>query len=615
MTAQCIPMRNPGALNVVERVSARSNTCPEAIAICDVDHMLTFGELEARANRLAHFLRSQGVQTGDVVALLLDRSVCFAVAALAAMKAGAAYLPMDPEYPRNRIEYFLRDSGAAIVLTDSENRGLVPACIPSSVVDFDFTEFLSYPDGAPGVRLEGEDLAYIIYTSGSTGQPKGVELTHAGLSNLVAWHIRTFSVQPSDRASQVASVGFDAAVWELWPSLCAGASVLIPEGLTKMVPERLRDWILREKITLSFAPTCIGELLMTLSWPAETALRYLLTGADVLRRYPPAGLPFRVVNNYGPTECTVVTTSGYVPDTLESKELPSIGKAIDHVQVYILNEALQPVLAGEDGEICIGGAGLARGYRNNPELTSERFTIYHSHNGPVRVYRTGDIGRVSGRGEIEFRGRADDQVKIRGHRIELQEIALVLNRHPSVRASAVLAVQNSCGEQELAAYVVTHGDATESDWSSHLAASLPRYMIPSVFVRVPQLPLTANGKLDRSALPIPLIANPAGYVAPRSLMEERMEKLVAQLLGLESVSVRDNFFHLGGHSLFGAQLISRIRNKFGVELSLRGIFEHPTVELLSHQVEVALVARLRVTTDLGASMEIVGNERGKHGYV
>lgn len=611
MTVQQAPVLD-FTRSVADLISLQDAQRHKAIAIRDASHALTFGALETRSNQLAHFLLQQGIRKGDIVALLMQRSVSFPVAALAAMKAGAAYLPIDPEYPRERIEHILRDSAASIALTDGGAHKIAPS-IPSATVDFDFGTFVSYSEAAPGVELQGGDLAYVIYTSGSTGQPKGVELTHTGLSNLVAWHVGAFSIEPSDRSSQVASVGFDATVWEIWPVLCAGASLLIPDGLTRMVPERLRDWMVQEGITVAFAPTCIAELLMTLPWPNETALRYLLTGADVLRRYPPAGLPFQVVNNYGPTECTVVATSGLVPAALEAvaigapgtsvNDLPSIGKAIDGAQVYILDGALRPVSPGVEGEICIGGAGLARGYRNNPQLTAERFVTYIGEKEPVRVYRTGDLGRVSERGEIEFRGRADDQVKIRGHRIELQEIALVLNRHSSVRASAVVAFENSRGEDALAAYVVSQGDAAETDWSAHLAKSLPEYMIPFVFVRIPELPLTANGKLDRAALPAPPVSapSPAGYIAPQSLVEERMEKLVSQLLGLESVSVRDNLFLLGGHSLFGAQLISRVRNNFGVELPLRRVFEQPTVELLSRQIELALAARLRATGDTAAN--------------
>ena len=603
MTIPCLPNQVSGVTSLLQLLSLSSTARPEATALRDAEHTLTFGELEVRSNQLAQFLQQQGARQGDVVAVIMPRSVSFAVAALAAMKAGAAYLPIDPEYPRERIAHILRDSGAAMVFSDRENLGRIPPSLGCSVVDFDFTGFSSYPRHAPDVRLEGSDLAYVIYTSGSTGQPKGVDLTHAGLLNLVRWHIGKFSIQPADRSSQVASVGFDAAVWELWPVLCAGASVLIPDALTRMAPERLRDWMVEEKITVAFAPTPIAELLIALPWPSGARLRYLLTGADVLKKFAPAGLPFQLVNNYGPTECTVVATSGQVPSTPESTGLPSIGTAIDGVQVYILDEKLRAVPPGVEGEICIGGAGLARGYRNHPELTAQRFVTYPSAQGPVRVYRTGDIGRVSERGEIEFRGRADEQIKIRGHRIELQEISLALNRYPGVRASAVSAVQNARGERELVAYVVADADSAESAWSAHLAKTLPQYMIPPVFMRLPELPLTAHGKLDRPALPAPPAAtgSPAGFAAPGTLVEERMQQLASQLLGLPSVSVRDNLFLLGGHSLFGAQLIARVRNAFGIELPLRMVFEQPTVELLSRQIEVALVARLQNSGELSAS--------------
>jgi amino acid adenylation domain-containing protein len=602
MYAQAAAIHNPHNANVIELISRIAASAPDAIAIRDAPVSLSFAELDIRSNRLAHALRAQGVRTGDAIALLIPRSTSFVTAALAAMKAGGAYLPIDPEYPSGRIEHILRDSGAVCILTGRDQQAQIPAGAISMVVDETFS---SYPRTAPPLDLRRDDLAYIIYTSGSTGQPKGVELLHAGLSNLIAWHIRAFSLQPSDRSSQLASVGFDAAVWEIWPVLCAGASLAIPDELAKRDPVRLRDWIVRERLTVSFVPTCMAEMLLALPWPAETALRYLLTGADVLRRYPQPGLPFQVVNNYGPTECTVVATSGVVPAAVQRKQLPSIGRAIDDVDVCILDPQLRPVPTGMSGEICIAGASLARGYRNNAALTAERFVTVQSENGPVRMYRTGDLGLIPENGEIEFRGRADDQVKIRGYRIELQEIALALNRHPDVRASAVVAGKNSHGDEELIAYIVAQGNSGAPEWAAHLALSLPRYMIPSIFVPVPELPSTPNGKLDRAALPPPpaVTASRTGFVAPRSLVEERMEKLVAQLLGVDSVSVRDNLFLLGGHSLFGAQLISRVRNNFGVELPLRKVFEQPTVELLSQQVELALMARLRASGAAGLSAQ------------
>lgn len=582
---------NGEATNILSLISARARTNPAAVAVLDANASLTYAELENRSDRLAHLLHAEGVRAGDAVALIMEPSTTFVVAALAVMKSGGAYLPVDAEYPQNRIEQIVLNSGANILLTDRRRPPVAPDQTKAIVLDAG--TLVSYPSTPFPAELQGSDLAYIIYTSGSTGQPKGVELTHAGLMNLVSWHIGAFTLHHADRCSQLASLGFDAAVWEIWPVLCAGATLLIPDAAIKTDPHRLRDWIVQQQITVAFAPTCIAEMLMTMPWSSDTALRYLLTGADVLQRYPGPELPFQVVNNYGPTECTVVATSGVVPPT-RAKDLPGIGQAIDGVQVYILDEAHRPVSAGSPGEICIGGISLARGYRNNSELTAEKFVTVDTPQGPARVYKTGDIGRMAADGEIEFRGRADQQVKIRGYRIELQEIAFALNQHPDVRASAVVAAKNGNGEPELIAYVVAQGSASTSNWSSHLAALLPHYMIPLIFVEIPELPLTTNGKLDYSALPAPpRKAVSADFVAPRSLVEERMERLVSQLLGVNTVSVRDNFFLLGGHSLFGAQLISRVRNSFGIELPLRRVFEQPTIELLSQEVELALLARLR----------------------
>jgi amino acid adenylation domain-containing protein len=580
---------------VLDQIAERAKEMPDAVAVACGDSKVMFAELESRSNQIANLLIRRGTGLGDVVAILMDRSPLFPVVALGVMKSGAAYLPIDVEYPEARINFVLRDAQASAVFVESEARGNALAGVPSLLVDNDFSICRSLPVSSPKVEIENETLAYLIYTSGSTGQPKGVEIAHGALANLIAWHINAFSVTADDRSTLASSMGFDAAVWEIWPSLCAGASLHIPNALTRLLPEQLRDWMVQERVTISFAPTCIAEQLMSLEWSHATALRYLLTGADTLRRYAPQGLPFEVVNNYGPTECTVVATSGVVPAEPGRDRPPSIGRAIDGTEIRVLDDDLRPVAPGTAGHIWISGAGLARGYHNNEALTQERFAALQREDGSeVRAYRTGDLGRMATDGELEFCARADQQIKILGNRIEPQEIEFLLNRHPAVRSSAVVAVEDGRQQKQLVAYLVTEDGAEGVEWPEYLGKSLPGYMVPALYVRIHELPMTPNGKLDRAALPDPANAsNVDDLDAPQTEVEKRVNKIVCHLLDLEQVSMRDNFFQLGGHSLFGAQVIARVRDEFGIELQLRRVFEQPTVELLSRQIEEEIILRIQ----------------------
>jgi amino acid adenylation domain-containing protein len=443
----------------------------------------------------------------------------------------------------------------------------------------------------------GSDLAYVIYTSGSTGQPKGVEITRSGLENLIQWHLKAFHITAADRASLLASIGFDATVWELWPYLAAGASVHIPGEALRTQVEPLRDWLVEQSITVSFVATPLAELLMLLTWPVRTALRLLLTGADTLHRRPPQGLPFSLINNYGPTECTVVATSGVVAPFGTEPKQPSIGFAIDNTQLHILDEQMRPVAQGTIGELYIGGAGLARGYRNQPQLTAEKFVNdpFAKVGSGSRLYRTGDRARTLRGGDIEFLGRLDDQIKIRGYRVELDEISSVLDSHPDVKASAVAAAGEG-DDKRLIAYLVLwpESKANAGAFRDFLQRQLPDYMIPATFVRLDALPLTNNGKVNRAALPAPNgnTLPDETYVAPRSLIEQRLAELIAPLLRVERVGVNDNFFLLGGHSLLGTQLLTRIGESFGVELSLLTIFDHPTLAGMSEEIEKLILAKI-----------------------
>ncbi|OLE50109.1 MAG: hypothetical protein AUI36_19690 [Cyanobacteria bacterium 13_1_40CM_2_61_4] len=564
------------------------------------DRVLTYKELNTRANHLAHELRALGVGPEVVVGLCVKSSPEMVVGALAILKAGGAYLPLDPAYPCDRLAFTLSNARCPLLVTASCAGDRLAAGV-ERVVTLD----LDGPQSStpPATDFRADNLAYVIYTSGSTGQPKGVEITHASLLNLVFWHRRSFQVTPADRATQFAAVGFDAAVWELWPYLTAGASVYLPDEAIRNEPEALRDWLLSQGITITFVPTPMAERMMALHWPAKVPLRLMLTGADTLHSYPSPKLPFLLVNNYGPTECAVVATSGPVLPEEHSDRLPTIGRPIDNAQIYILDEQSRQVPIGTPGELHIGGAGLARGYVNRPELTAAKFIANPFSAEPgARLYKTGDLARYLPDGQIAFLGRIDDQLKIRGFRIEPGEIVTVLNEHPDVLESLVIARDIARDDKRLVAYLVPApgSQPTHSALENFLRTRLPEYMVPAIFVRLDALPLNPNGKVDKNALPAPTPANTVrddGFVAPRTPLEERVMGIVAPLLGLEQVSVEDNFFLVGGHSLLVTQLIARIRDTFGVELRLRSLFDAPTVAELSAEVERLLVEKLEAMTE------------------
>lgn len=604
--AKDLPSPNEWSVNsLCRQIGDCAAATPDRAAIVHGSHVLSWADLEIQSDKLAGCLRQRGVEQGSCIALLLERSPRFVVAALAVLKAGAAYLPLDFTTPAQRLEYILADSGAQLVLAEG-TAAWRPAsrCCPV----LDAPALLAAPARAAAAappETAPDDLAYVIYTSGSTGNPKGVEITWGNLLSLSQWHRKAFGVTAADRASQIARLAFDAAVWEIWPALAAGACLHIVDDRTSCTPTALRDYLVAQRITVAFAPTLLAEQLVLMEWPADTALRFLLTGADTLHRHPPAGLPFALVNNYGPTECTVVATSGIVAAG-DGDGPPSIGRPIDHAAVAILDEKQRPAPPGESGELCLAGALVGRGYRNNPQLTAERFIHCPLRVGgkPARLYRTGDRAKLLASGEIAFLGRLDEQVKIRGYRVELGEIVACLDRFPGVEASAA-AVQTSGDGPSLVAYVVLGADArqkglTAGDLREFLAPRLPDYMIPSAFVSLVSLPVTAHGKLDRAALPPPSRENmlpdadaPADAAAADSAagVESQLAELVASLVG-RPVSAEEDFFLVGGHSLLGVQLLSRIKDQFGVKLGLRQLFSTPTVAGLSAEIVRAMSGEL-----------------------
>jgi amino acid adenylation domain-containing protein len=578
-------------LTLIDQAVAMS---PRNIAVRGPDGTLTYGELWNRAERLARRLQQLGVRRGDLVGLCVDRSASLVVSALAIFRAGGAYVAIDPRYPDERVSWMLNDSGATAVVTNAGNvarlsaDGDRPGVVMAGGGEWQDDSAPDSGDPLPSPPLS-TDLAYVVYTSGSTGRPKGAMVEHASLANLVEWHRAAFALGAGDRCTQIASPGFDAAVWEIWPSLVSGAAIhVVPEAL-RGDPVGLRDWLVAEGITVTFVPTAVAEGIMGLTWPEACALRYLLTGGGALTRRPPMGLGFTVVNNYGLSETTVVATSGAVaPD---GEGLPSIGRPIAGVVAEVVDERLAPVEPGLEGELVVGGVAVGRGYLNRAELTAKRF-LDDDQQG--RRYRTGDRVRLRSDGELEFLGRLDDQLSIRGFRVEPGEVVAALNSHPAIEASVAVGLGSSSADRQLVAYVVAAGTERphRDELAEFLGGFLPEHMLPSEYVWLAELPLTEHGKIDRDALPVP-VQVATGELAgrpPATQTEAATASVVAELLDVDDVGMDQDFFRLGGHSMLGAQLIVRLESLFGVEVSLRYLFDHPTSAAIAAEVERQIAA-------------------------
>jgi amino acid adenylation domain-containing protein len=599
---------------VPSQIAELRDAYPQSIALSQGDRQLSFEELDRRADQFAGYLMSLGLKRGGTAAICIERSIEWIVAALGIMRAGAAYVPLDPAWPDERLRFAVSNSGSSVLVAREAllDRLKVDA---HGVDPWRDSGAISAAPAGPPLSVDPEDLAYVIYTSGSTGVPKGVELTHANLAHLIRWHREAFGVTRDDRASHLAGLAFDASVWEIWPSLCAGATLCIIDDAMRTSPRLIQQWMIGEKITIGFVPTVHAEPMITYEWPPATALRLLLTGGDALRKAPTAGLPFGVVNNYGPTECTVVATSTVVEP--ESTEVPAIGRAIAGATLYLLDEQGEPVPDGSAGEIYIGGGGVGRGYRGLPEATERSFVADPFDRTPgARMYRSGDRGVRRPNGEIEFRGRFDRQAKIRGYRVELDEIGSNLMHHPSVDFATVVITTSEGGENRLLAYVLSKENGpvpTARELQEHLLRSVPDYMVPPVFVRLDAVPLSANGKIDLNKLPPAMDTNLLGTTATRPPASPTEEKLLIMMRGLlenDAVTAEDNIFLAGGHSLLGMQLVMRLRNTFGVDVTLRQLFEAPTVERLAVLVESLLVEAVNSMSDEEADALLTEYESG-----
>ncbi len=600
---------------------------PDKIAIADQDELLTYQQLYDKSHALALYLQNldggQGVKPDTLVGLCVERSLEMMVGMLGILQAGGAYVPMDPDYPEDRLAYMLQDSQAAIVLTQENLKGKLRALTVQEtqfiVLDEQWSEI---SDGvadlnAKQVTLQQEvtshNLAYVIYTSGSTGQPKGVMVEHKSLHALCVWHKNEFNVTASTKATQVANIAFDASVWEIWPYLINSASLFIVSNDTYIDIVKLNRFLNDNKVTHCFLATPVAQQLLQLDELNNPYLQYLLIGGDKLSKYEDKDYPFTIVNNYGPTESTVVATSAPIKGSFS---IQKIGRPISNTQTYILDQYNNPVPMGVSGELHIAGDGLARGYLNRPELTEEKFIPNpfntNANNHGTRMYKSGDLVRWLDDGSIEYLGRIDTQVKIRGYRIEMGEIETQLNQYPQIKDSVVIA-QGQDGNKQLVAYYVSRDTGEEQvihlaneDLKAHLQQTLPEYMLPAAFVSLEAMPLTPNGKVDRRALEsmdVSLESSQA-YVAPRNVTEKQLVAIWADILNLEpnTVGINDNFFELGGDSIKTIQIVSKAIAHH-IHFDIRDMFNHQTIhELLQH-------------CDTTKSREITKEEGGLQGAV
>ncbi|HET7232832.1 MAG TPA: amino acid adenylation domain-containing protein, partial [Longimicrobium sp.] len=577
-------------------VEARADRTPDAVAVTHGDVSLSYRELDERANRLANHLIGLGVRVDDRVGLSLERGAEMMVAVLGILKAGAAYVPLDPAYPADRLAYMLQNSAAPVIVTQEGVAEKLPAGDVTVVrVDADAAEIAGRSAERPRLPVAAENLAYVIYTSGSTGRPKGVAMTHGALANLLDWQEDDWRTAAPAVTLQFTSISFDVSFQEIFSCWAGGGRLVLIDEEQRYDPAALLEVAEREGVERIFMPAVALHQLAEAGDArgiAPKSLREVITAGEQLRVTEPmrrwfAALGAPLYNHYGPSETHVVTSLALDGDAPAWPLLPSIGAPIARTQTYVLDAAANPSPVGVPGELFLGGAGLARGYLDRPALTAERFVPDPFSTTPgARVYRTGDRARWLANGTLEFLGRADEQVKIRGFRIEPGEVEAVLATYPRVRKAVVIAREDVPGDRRLVAYVVADEAADAAELRAHLKGRLPEYMVPSAFVVLDALPLTPSGKVARRALPAPEYAAAEDrYVAPGTPVEEVLAAIWAEVLRVDRVGVRESFFELGGHSLLAVRVVSRVRAALNVELPLRTLFESPTVAELAAAVE------------------------------
>ncbi|MBI5649976.1 MAG: amino acid adenylation domain-containing protein [Chloroflexi bacterium] len=559
---------------------------PDAIALTLGDAQMTYRELNARANQLANHLRAMGIAPETIVAICVERSFEMIVAVLGVLKAGGAYLPLDPTYPADRLAFVLEDSGAPILITQANLVSHFTFQVSARVLclDAEWDVIARTDDSKLASAATPDNLAYVIYTSGSTGKPKGTLLEHRGLSNLITEYARAFGIGASSRVLQFFSFGFDGSVADIFSALLNGATLcLVPPNIS-WDATALRELIETQRVNVALLPPAALALLAPEELPS---CQTIISGGESCR--PELATRWargrKFFNAYGPTEATVAVSWYRVNETDGAANIP-IGRPIANTQLYILDSRMQPVPIGVPGELYVGGVGLARGYLNRPDLTAEKFVTYQLPftNYQLRLYKTGDLARYRADGNIEFLGRIDHQVKLRGFRIELGEIETLLREHPAVRDAVPFARHDSPGEKRLVAYVIARENLEGLELREFLRAKLPAYMLPSAFVMLENLPLNASGKVDRRALPAPDVARAPSrrvVIAPRDPVELKLARIWETVLGAHSIGIKDDFFELGGHSLLALRLIAQIQHEFGKPLPLASLFQEPTIEHLA----------------------------------
>ena len=561
-----------------EQVAAR----PKALAAVFGGESLTYEELDWRANQLAHHLKFLGAGPDTLVAVSMERSLEMVIALLGTLKAGAAYVPLDPSFPAERLKFMLEDSKAALLLTRAEDKkrlGELPANVRAICLDTDWRLICEERDDDMAVHMSPENLAYVIYTSGSTGWPKGVQIPHRAVVNFLESMRREPGLSSEDVLLAVTSISFDIAGLEIFLPLTTGASVVLASAEEIFDASRMKALIRSSRATVMQATPSFWQFLVEADWFGDRRIK-ALCGGEALSRELADKLLERageVWNLYGPTETTIWSALCKV---MPGTSAISIGRPIANTQIYLLDPNLQPVPVGVPGELHIGGDGVARGYLNRPELTKEKFV--EDPFGGARLYKTGDLARYRPGGLIECLGRNDFQIKLRGHRIDLGEIESVLRRFPNVCEAVVLLREDERGQKRLVAYLQrsSHPSPDAGMLQQFLKAKLPDYMMPSAFVVLDKFPLTPNGKINRKALTPPPAEHPEakhGFTPPRTPTEESLAKIWRELLGQSVIGIDDNFFETGGHSLLAMQMMARVRNEFQAELSLRNIFEAPTI--------------------------------------
>ncbi|MBR8837985.1 MAG: amino acid adenylation domain-containing protein [Stigonema ocellatum SAG 48.90 = DSM 106950] len=567
---------------------------PNAVAVVFEDQQLTYGELNSRANQLAHYLQTLGVKPDVLVGICVERSLLMIVGLLGILKAGGAYVPIDPDYPQERLSFMLEDAYVSVLLSQKHLVEKLPEHEAQLVcLDTDWHLIAQSSQDNPITDVLSCNLAYVIYTSGSTGQPKGVEVVHRGVNRLL-FGVNYVELDATQKFLQMAPISFDASTFEIWGALLHGAlcvlfSVSIPTA------KNLRDEIHKHGITILWLTAALFNSIIDDDEKALSGIGQLLIGGEALSvahvKRASQTLPLtQIINGYGPTESTTFSCCYPIPRQLETTiESISIGRPIANTQIYILDEYLQPVPVGVPGELHIGGAGLARGYLNRPELTQEKFIPNPFNKSKVKsqkskLYKTGDLARYLPDGNIEYLGRIDNQVKIRGFRIELGEIEAVLSQHGDVQVSCVIVREDTPGEKRLVAYIVPQPQVTPttSELRQFLSNKLPGYMVPNAFVILESLPLTQNGKVDRRALKAPSHTSDLDqFVEPRNQLELQLVQIWSKILKVDLVGVQDNFFDLGGHSLLAPYLMAEIKQQFGKDIPIVTLFQNPTIEQLA----------------------------------